>query len=182
MGAMLSRSIALAAVLVTAPPGAEAADLVVWWEQGFYAQEDEAVREIIAAFEQGSGKQVEITFSPQRELGPLIEAALEAGRPPDFAFGTLLMDYAGEWALDRRLVHLTDTIGSFLNLFDPEALGWVTLLNAKTGQKSLYGLPMEQYRQYIRRAARTSGASGFQCRSTRRTSWTGSWLPARPTP
>ena len=31
-----------------APLGAQAADLVVWWEEGYYAQEDEAVAEIIA--------------------------------------------------------------------------------------------------------------------------------------
>jgi hypothetical protein len=31
------------------------ADLVVWWQKGAYAQEDEALREIIAAFEQGGG-------------------------------------------------------------------------------------------------------------------------------
>jgi multiple sugar transport system substrate-binding protein len=146
---MCSRVLVFALALIMAPPGARAADLVVWWEKGFYRQEDEAVREIIAAFEQGSGKQVELAFYPQRELGPLIEAALEAGQPPDFAFGTLLMDYAGEWALDDRLLGLTDPLGLFSNLFDPEALRWVTLLNAKTGQKSLYGLPMGQYRQYI---------------------------------
>jgi len=33
---------------------------VVWWEQGCYAQEDEAVSEIVAAFEQNTGKQVEL--------------------------------------------------------------------------------------------------------------------------
>jgi hypothetical protein len=38
--------------LVMAPLGAWGADLVVWWEKGFYPQEDEAVAEIIAAFEQ----------------------------------------------------------------------------------------------------------------------------------
>ena len=31
------------AALILAPLGARAADLVVWWEKGFYAQEDEAV-------------------------------------------------------------------------------------------------------------------------------------------
>ena len=30
-----------------APLGAQGADLVVWWEKGFYPQEDEAVAEII---------------------------------------------------------------------------------------------------------------------------------------
>ncbi len=45
-----------------APPAARAADLVVWWDKGFYPQEDAAVREIIAAFEQETGKQVELVF------------------------------------------------------------------------------------------------------------------------
>ena len=48
-----------------APLYAERADLVVWWEKGFYAQEDEAVTEIIAAFEQETGKQVELVFHDQ---------------------------------------------------------------------------------------------------------------------
>ena len=63
---MRARAIVLAAALVLAPLGAEAADLVVWWEKGYYAQEDEAVRETIAAFEQESGKQVELVFYDKR--------------------------------------------------------------------------------------------------------------------
>ena len=69
-----------------APLGARAADLVVWWEKGYYAEEGAAVREIIAAFEQESGKQVELVFQSRRAPDK-IEAALEAGQPPDFAFG-----------------------------------------------------------------------------------------------
>ena len=123
---------------------------MVWWEEGFYAQEDEAVREIVAAFEQGSGKQVELAFYSQRELGPQIEAALEVGQPPDFAFGTLLGDYIGEWAFDDRLLELTDTVGVFSNLFDPDALAWWTRAQRRRpGRSRCTALPMGQYRQYI---------------------------------
>jgi ABC-type glycerol-3-phosphate transport system substrate-binding protein len=52
---MRSQAISLAVVLMMAPFGARGADLVVWWEKGFYPQEDEAVAEIIAAFEQETG-------------------------------------------------------------------------------------------------------------------------------
>jgi hypothetical protein len=57
-------------MLAMAPPGAQAADLVVWWDEGYLAEEGEAVREIVAAFEQESGKQVPLVrasaaFSPR---------------------------------------------------------------------------------------------------------------------
>ncbi len=57
---MRTAAVVLAAMLLLTPLGARAADLVVWWEKGYYAQEDEALREIIAAFEQKTGKQVEL--------------------------------------------------------------------------------------------------------------------------
>jgi hypothetical protein len=92
---MRGRAVVLAAAIVMAPLGAQAADLVVWWQKDWYGQEDEAVREIIAAFEQDSGKQVDVTFHEQAELPDKIVAAFEAGQSPDFAFGDLLPNYVG---------------------------------------------------------------------------------------
>ena len=59
---MRSLSAIFAAMLPMMPLGAKAADLVVWWEKGSNPQEDAAVREVIAAFEQETGKQVELVF------------------------------------------------------------------------------------------------------------------------
>jgi multiple sugar transport system substrate-binding protein len=139
----------LGALLLLAPLGAKAADLVVWWEQGFNPEEDDAVKEIIAAFEQDTGKQVELAFHPQQELADKIETAVEAGQPPDFAFGTRIVNYISKWAFDNRLVDLTDTVGHFSDLFDPDALaGWV-VLNQKTGQRALYALPMGRTTNHV---------------------------------
>ena len=74
-----------------------AADLVVWWEQGYYTEEDVAVREIVAAFEQGSGKRVELVLHGQAKFPNAIEAALENGDPPDFAFHTDFDDCIAKW-------------------------------------------------------------------------------------
>jgi hypothetical protein len=41
---MRARAVIPALALVLAPLGARAADLVVWWEQGFNPEEDGAVR------------------------------------------------------------------------------------------------------------------------------------------
>ena len=77
---MRAQAVLVALALVLAPLGAQAADLVVWWEKGYYAEEDEAVREIIAAFEQETGEHVELTLLIKDELPGKIAAALEAGQ------------------------------------------------------------------------------------------------------
>ena len=141
---MRSKVIGIAAMLAMAPVGARAADLVVWWDEGYYTEEDAAVRETIAAFEHETGKQVELALHPMEELPDKIAAALEAGRPPDFAFGFWLDGYAEQWAYEDRLVDLTDTIGHFSDLFDPGQLNRAVLLNATKGEKALYGLPVGQ--------------------------------------
>jgi multiple sugar transport system substrate-binding protein len=146
---MRARAVVLAVALVMAPLGAKAADLVVWWQKGAYAQEDEALREIIAAFEQGSGKRVELILYPDEELPGKIEAVLAEGQPPDFAFSVDMGDYISEWAFDDRLVDLTDTVGSFSTLFDPDALPWFALLNDKTKQRALYALPIGRTTNHI---------------------------------
>jgi multiple sugar transport system substrate-binding protein len=137
-----SRVLFIAAALIVAPLGARAADLVVWWNEGYYAQEDDAVREIIAAFAEKSGKQVELVLHPEQELPDKVVAAVEAGEPPDFLFSILNIRYYEQWAHEGRLVDLSDAIGHFSDLFDQDALDSVTLLDATTGRRGLYLLPM----------------------------------------
>jgi multiple sugar transport system substrate-binding protein len=140
---MRSRGIALAAMLAMAPFGARAADLVVWWEEGQSAEENEAVREIIAAFEQNTGKQVELVLGKQEQIAADLMAAIEAGRrTPDFVFTVADTQPYEQWAYEGRLVELTDVVGHFADLFDPDALERMTLLNGTTGQRGLYLLPM----------------------------------------
>jgi multiple sugar transport system substrate-binding protein len=87
---MQARAVFLAAILVLAPVSARAADLVVWWDLGFYPEEDQAVRELVAAFEQKTGKTVELVFHAQAEILDKVRAVLEAGRPPDFLYASLI--------------------------------------------------------------------------------------------
>jgi hypothetical protein len=53
-----------------------------------------------------------------------------------------LLDYFARWAHDDRLVDLAPGLGDLADLFDPDALDHVSRLNAATGQRALYGLPM----------------------------------------
>jgi multiple sugar transport system substrate-binding protein len=137
---MRERIIVLAVALVMAPLGLSAPTFVVFWEKGSNAQE-EAAREIIAAFEQETGKKVEIAFYPIEDVPLEADAAFQAGTPPDFAFGLDLNLNFAAWAFEDRLVDLSDAIGTFANMFDAQALESVRLVDGKTGQTGLYGLP-----------------------------------------
>jgi multiple sugar transport system substrate-binding protein len=145
----LALASALTFAMLTAPLTATGADLVVWWEEGFDPEEDEAIAEIVAAFEQDTGKQVDLTYVPLPEIADQILRALEAGQPPDFAFGLLLYLHVAQWAFDDRLVDLTEAVGHFSDLFDADALERELLLDARTGKKALYGLPVGRSSDHI---------------------------------
>jgi multiple sugar transport system substrate-binding protein len=144
-----SRPILLAAALVIAPLSARAADLVVWWEKGYHDQENAAVAEIVAAFAHSRGKQAELVLLDEEELPGAIATALAAGLPPDFAFGGLMGAYISEWAFGSRLVDLSDAIGGFANIFDPDALERAMLVDAATGRRGLYALPMGRINNHL---------------------------------
>jgi multiple sugar transport system substrate-binding protein len=146
---MHKNAVIFAVALALAPIRAQAADLVVSWQEGIYPQEDAALAEVIATFEKETGKQVEVTLLPLPEQPPRIKAMLEAGHPPDFAFGFWLVDKTSRWALEDRLLDLADTVGDFSDLFDPDQLDRAMLFNATTGRRALYGLPMGQIRNHI---------------------------------
>jgi multiple sugar transport system substrate-binding protein len=146
---MRRQAIMLAAALAMAPLGAKAADLVVWWGEGSYAAEGEAVKEIVAAFEGETGKEVELVLHPDQELPDTVVAAVEAGEPPDFAFSIINTQYDEQWAYEGRLVDLTDAIGHFSDLFDPDALGAATLLDGTTNRRGLFLLPMGFATHYV---------------------------------
>jgi multiple sugar transport system substrate-binding protein len=69
-------------------------------------------------------------------------AAVEAGEPPDFAFTVIGIPDDVDWAYEGRLVDLTDVIGHFSDLFDRDALAAVNLLDATTGRRGVYLLPV----------------------------------------
>ena len=147
---MCSRAIVVLAALILAPLGAQAADLVVWWEEGYYAQEDEALREIIAAFEQEQRQAGRARLLSAGRSCPTRSRrrSRPAGRPTSPSASSLATTFR-EWAFEDRLVDLTDTVGSFSNLFDPNQLDRAMLLNARTGQRALYGLPMGRIANHV---------------------------------
>ena len=117
--------------------------------EGIYPQEDDAVAEIVAAFEQTTGKEVELVLLPQVEIQDKAEAAFKAGQSPDFVWGTLSPNWVPVWAYEGRLTELKDTLGPLLDLFDADAIDAATFLNRRTGRRGLYALPMGRTSHYV---------------------------------
>jgi multiple sugar transport system substrate-binding protein len=138
----------IAAALILAPLGAKAADLVVWWEKGFYPQADEAVREIVAAFNQKTGERVELVQPTQGEIIKQAVDALGAGQPPDFLFSTDSSRFA-RWAYEDQLIDLAGDLAPVLDLFDADTVEVSTMLNGSTGQRRLYALPMGRMSNHV---------------------------------
>lgn len=143
----LSAVLALSTLLAVPLP-ASAADLVIAWEEGFYPEEDKAIEAVVAAYEQETGQDVELTFYPQDEIIDEVLAMLDAGAPPD-----LLMALGGSnlprWALDDRLADLSDVLGPIEDQFYPGVLDNVRLLNGQTGETAYYAVPIGQFGHYV---------------------------------
>src|SRR4051794_14670679 len=161
-GDMWVRAVLLAAALVLAPPGAHAADLVVWWEEEFSPGEDDATREMMAAFEHKTGKTVELVFLPQDALRARLQGAVDAGEPPDFEFGTTTNRLVARWAREARLAELSSALGPLTALIDKDALAWATLPGGRTGREGLYSMPMVRYTHHIHVWRSLLERAGFQ--------------------
>ena len=138
----------LAPLLVVALP-ALAADLRIVWEEGFYPEEDTAIEAVVAAYEQASGKDVELTFYSQEEVTDKTLAALDAGDPPDLALILGVGSYLPKWARDDVLADLSDVVGPIEDEFFPGVLDNVRLRNRQTGETAYYAVPIGQFGHYV---------------------------------
>jgi multiple sugar transport system substrate-binding protein len=135
--------------LVALPLPVLAADLTIAWEEGFYPEEDKAVEALVAAYEQETGQDVELTFYPQDDVANEMLAALDAGTPPDLLVSLAGANILARWAYDDVLADLSDVLGPIEGQFYPGVLDYVRLLNGETGETAYYAVPVAQFGHYI---------------------------------
>ena len=148
---MVSRLLgALALIAALTTPAAAQETLVVYWTKGFYPQEDKALDDMIAKFQQKTGVRVELSrYSPQESV-PKTVAALDSGSPPDVAYGDVFdFQVAGKWAAEGRLEDLSDILVPMKAEFLPVTIETVYLLNEKTGKRGYYAFPMKRQTMHI---------------------------------
>ena len=151
-------------LLAMAPLGAQAADLVVWWEKGYYAaggRGGPGDRRRLRARDRQAGRarlSIQSRSFRRRSSGAGGRAATRLRLRLGFD------RYFGQWALEDRLVDLSDAIGPFADLFDPDVLGSPRYSTARPASAALYALPMGHYDQLRPRLEEPSGARGLHAR------------------
>ncbi len=143
----IAAAVALGFGALLAPTGARAAGqtITVWWNQGFYPTEDQALRTTIAAYEKQSGNKVELTFYNGSDLPAKIIAALTTGNVPDICYvdnaDFLLLPQA---AWNDRVADVTDVVDSQKNEYSKTALTAARLYNNVIHKRNDYGVPLKQ--------------------------------------
>jgi multiple sugar transport system substrate-binding protein len=122
--------------------GAGSSDaLTVWWNQGFYPSEDEAVVQIGKAWEQQSGARLDLQFYGTQDITQKEQSAVTAGNTPDICFAQ--KGLTPKYAWDGELADVTPVVES-VELTEG-ALRSAQLYNSETETTAYYSVPLWQF-------------------------------------
>ncbi|MEM9539393.1 MAG: ABC transporter substrate-binding protein [Cyanobacteria bacterium P01_E01_bin.42] len=124
--------------------------LTIWWAQGYYSQEDEALQTIADEWQQETGNKVELSFISHDDILKDTENALKAGNPPDLVYSTRVDEQLiPRWAWNGQLADVSDAIAPLKEVYSPAALQSVYLYNNAAKTRSSYAVPLQQRTVHI---------------------------------
>ncbi len=125
--------------------------LQIWWEQGFYKEEDQTIKKVIADWEAKTGNQVELTLIPQKDIKPELERAIASKTLPDILDGGITGDLTliPRMAQDNLLADVSEVIEPQKNLYFANTLLGIKHYNKATNKRSYYAVPIMQTSNFI---------------------------------
>ncbi len=114
--------------------------LVIWWEQGYGVDANEAIIQLVEQWEKISGIEVTLKLKPA-PLDEQLALAIRQGDTPDIAFNGPISLIIPQLAGTGQLTDVSDVINPIHNTFNPNALAGATYLNQVTGEQSFYAIP-----------------------------------------
>jgi multiple sugar transport system substrate-binding protein len=149
--------------------------LTVWFTKGFYPAEDAALDAMVQKFEKKTGVKVDLSRYAVQEIIPKTVAALDAGAPPDVAFGhTYDFQVASKWAFEGKLADISDVINPIKGKFLANTIETTYLYNDKAKKKAYYAFPMEQQTIHIQYWRDMLADAGFKPENIP-TTWQAYW-------
>ena len=150
--------------------------LTVWWGKGFYKSEDDALYAAIKKFEAKYPKvKVELSLYAPQEMIPKSVAALDAGNPPDVAYGDVYdFQVTAKWAYEGKLEDVSGILDPMRAKFEPRALSTTFLYNNTNQSRAYYAFPIKQQTMHIQYWKDMLADAGFK-ESDIPTDWKGYW-------
>lgn len=115
--------------------------LTVWWNQGFYPSEDDAVKKVANAWAQKSGKKIDLQFYGTNDIPKKEQSAVTSGDVPDIIHAE--KGLTPRYAWEGRLADVTEVVQS--QPLTDGALRAAHLYNNKAGKASYYSVPVFQF-------------------------------------
>jgi multiple sugar transport system substrate-binding protein len=173
---LLSGCTLLSAALLAAAPAFAQEKLTVWWGKGFYKAEDDALFAAIKKFEAKYPKvKVDLSLYAPQEMIPKSVAALDAGNPPDVAYGDVFdFQVTAKWAFDGKLEDVSSIIDPIRAKFEPSALSTTFLYNDANKSRAYYAYPIKQQTMHIQYWKDMLAEAGFK-ESDIPTNWKDYW-------
>ena len=129
---------------------AQARKVVVWWNRGYYKEEDEAMIKIAQEFQKAKNVDVDISFTIQEDLLKKIIAALTVRRVPDVAFC-----FYNDWEVvpnygwQGKLTDCTDLVSELKPRYNEKFLPVSYVWNNVEKKRAYYGVPIEAQVMHI---------------------------------
>ena len=141
-----------AAMAFTPPIPAHAAGktVVIWWNQGFYQAEDQAMKDAVAAWEKATGDKVQLTFTNGSDLPAKVVAAITTGEVPDVIYadvGDFVLIPQNAW--NGKLVDVSDVVDTQKSEYNKAALEAGRYYNNVTHKRSYYGVPLKEQALHV---------------------------------
>ena len=144
--ALVGAGAAIAAGTSVMPRRATAAgELTVWWTQGFYKAENDAVITWMADWEKKNNTKVNLTIMNGPDVITKLIAAMQVGDVPDVVHtvtGDRFLVPRAAW--NDQLEDVSEVVDSQKNEFTETALISGRLYNAKQKKSSYYGVPTKE--------------------------------------
>ncbi|MGF1522433.1 MAG: extracellular solute-binding protein [Leptolyngbyaceae cyanobacterium] len=158
-----------------APAGDEEAVLTVWWEKGFNLEEDEAMQNLVDAWQEDSNHMVDLSFYTTDDLLQKAQRAIQAGNPPD-----ILMSHNAERGLypyqawEGKLVDVSEIVEPLRTIYPPSILEAVYFYNNVEKKRSYYSVPFSQTTNFINYWSDFVEQAGFEDKAIPQ-DWDGFW-------
>lgn len=121
-------------------------DLEIWWSEGYYPEEADAIESILRAWENKSGKKANLKFFSEMEIAAKFQMVMNGGRAPDVLYG-----YASSETIIPALSHkgliapLDDIVAPIQADLLPGIAEEISTQSRRGQKRAIYGAPLSQH-------------------------------------